>query len=73
MLGNNNNSPLFKPDDLVRTPAGRTAKVLSVLPNHEREIQFIDGEREVLVMKLTQLRFVQASKPHRWLSRLPPE
>lgn len=51
--------PLFKPRDLVRTPHGRTARVVEVLTAGRRLVQFIDGPREQAIVQRDDLLLVR--------------
>lgn len=53
--------PLFKPRDLVRTPHGRTARVVEVLTAGRRLVQFVDGPREQAIVERDGLLLVQAA------------
>jgi hypothetical protein len=57
--------PTIKPDDLVRTPNGRTCLVLEILPGHLRRVEdCITGARAV--WPVAQLYLVRAATPKRW-------
>ncbi len=60
----------IKPRDLVRTPSGRTARVVDVLPGHRRLCQYEDNGQGVEI--LARLLQVVASAPVLpWKKRSP--
>lgn len=63
--GVGNNRYLIKPDDLVRTPGGRTALCLGINPDGSRELQdVLNGEQFSLMPSL--LFLVRAAIPKPW-------
>lgn len=64
---------LLKPRDKVRTPGGRLAEVLAILPGHERDVRMVDGNREVVRFRESQLELVAAATPKPWRQHTPWE
>lgn len=62
---------LIKPRDKVRTPGGRLAEVLAILPGHERDVRMDDGRREVVRFRESQLQLVAPATPKPWPVRNP--
>lgn len=56
----------FKPDDLVRTPSGRTGTVIRINADGTRTIKLLSGE--VLDLLPATLFLVRAAVPRPWPS-----
>lgn len=61
---------LFKPDDLVRTPSGRTCTVLKLNPDGSRRVED-RATGEVYDIMPAHLVLVRASTPKPWPKRTP--
>lgn len=51
---------MIKPRDLVRTPSGRTARVIEVLPGGRRLLEYID-DREGVELHESMLYLIQSA------------
>lgn len=60
---------IIKPDDLVRTRDGKTARCLEILPGHRRRLEnTLTGTK--FIAHVEELHLVQAAPPRRWPSHL---
>lgn len=64
-----NKPTTIKPDDLVRTPSGKTARCLEIRPRGFRLIEdVITNERSIL--HVDDLYLVRSAPPRRWPSHV---
>ena len=63
--------PLPKPLDTVELPSGRIGLVMAVLPDHRREIQYMDLEGGSVILRARLLRVRVNAKPKPWSFRGP--
>jgi hypothetical protein len=61
-----NTKPTIKPDDLVRTPSGRTAVVIQVRPCGFRLLQYVDAPRGQVELHVDDLYLVRSAVPRPW-------
>lgn len=65
-----NKPPTIKPDDLVRTPDGRTAVCFALTPDGARLLRDVFSG-DIFKMQRESLYLVRASTPKPWPSRRP--
>lgn len=58
--------PLAKPRDTVELPSGRLGLVVAVLPEHRREVQYLDGQGGTVILPASLLRVRVNAKPQPW-------
>jgi len=64
--------PLPKPRDTVETPLGRIGLVMSVLPEGRREVQYLDSERDTVILKASLLEVLVRAVPRPWQEKIKP-
>ena len=64
--------PPAKPRDTVETPLGRIGLVVAVLPEHRREVRYLDSERETVILKASLLEVLVRAVPRRWQEKIKP-
>jgi hypothetical protein len=64
--------PTIKPDDIVRTPSGRTARCRKINADGSRELEdTVSGE--LFDMRPEKLYLLRASRPKPWPSHRAPD
>lgn len=63
--------PLFKPGDIVRTPTGRTAKVIEPRSDGKRDLEYLDSEGGKVALEPEMLTMVTPAPVRPWPSRKP--
>lgn len=62
---------IAKPRDMVELPSGRIGLVMAVLPDHRREIQYMDLEGGTVILPARLLLVRVHSKPKPWPTHGP--
>lgn len=57
---------MLKPGDLVRTPSGRTAVVDEIRVDGKRDLHYVDGGRDQVVLDPHLLTLIVSTPPKRW-------
>lgn len=60
----------FKPNDLVRTPSGRTARVEDLRPDGRRDLRFVDIEGGTCALRPELLTIVATAPAMPWKTRV---
>lgn len=64
-----NKPPTIKPDDLIRTPSGRTASCIEIRPRGFRLLKDIVSGA-LFIMHVDELYLVRAAMPKPWPERV---
>lgn len=64
-------APRFKPNDIVRTPSGRTARVHELRPDGKLDLVYIDGSRDEVALDADRLFLIAAAPICPWKTRTP--
>lgn len=58
--------PLAKPRDTVDLPSGRLGMVVAVLPDHRREVHYLDLQGGTVILAASLLRVRISATPQPW-------
>jgi len=65
-------TPIFKPRDKVRTPAGRLAEVVDLTPDGKRVLMYLDGDHSYVTLERHMLHMVEEAQVRPWPSTRAP-